>query len=160
MQERRRNSMRWRGFNYAQPKAYYVTMCVTEKRCLLSRVVNDRVELTAIGGIVEEYWFKIPTVFRHVELDACVIMPNHVHAIIRFRPPERGARLADRPSLGDVIRWWKTQSSLRSGRALWQRGYYDRVIRDDDELFHARGYIHRNPVKWREDPDHPHAVAP
>ncbi len=119
--------------------------------------------------MVERVWLDIPRRFRHVELDALVIMPNHIHAILRFREPADGS--LERATLGQVLPWWKSTTTTlyaqrvrshswpRFDKRLWHRNFYERVIRDDDDLAHAQGYIARNPRRWHEDPENPDATG-
>ena len=163
---RRRPSLRWHAFDYRSVKTYGVTICVQDRLCILGTVLDDEVLLTPGGFMVDEVWREIPRAFPFVRLDAYVVMPNHVHGIVQFRSPSMGVGVCPE-SLGHVIRWWKVTTTKRYAhgvrsrrwppfaRRLWQRGYYDRVLRNDDEIAHARGYIARNPAKWAQDPNNP-----
>ena len=114
-------------------------------------------------------WEEIPTHFRHVEIDAWVIMPNHVHGVIVIPDAPVGATHASplpsgppKRSLGAIVGAYKSAVSkhvnrlgLLSGRSIWQRNYYDHVIRDDAALARIRQYIADNPFRWAEDPENP-----
>ena len=169
MQRRRRRSIRWKGFHYASPRAYYVTVCVHQRRCLLGAARDERIVLSSAGRAVDAAWRLLPARFGHVALDEFVIMPNHVHGIIRLRPLARDGEPAFGEPLGEIVRWFKARTTrayihgVRDegwpafDRRLWQRGFHDRVIRDEEELAHARAYIFRNPARWSRDPDNPQA---
>lgn len=162
----RRNSQRWRAFDYRSVATYGVTICVQGRHCLLGRVQAGRMIESAAGAMVRRWWRRIPSVFPHVRLDAHIVMPNHVHGILRFASPRVGTGVCAH-TLGDVIRWWKSQTTARYAQGvrdhgwsrfpkrLWQRGYYDRVLRDDGEVQHGRLYIFRNPAAWDRDPNNP-----
>ncbi len=170
MRTRGRRSVRLKGRDYATPGSYYVTICVHGRRCLLGTGRDGHVTLSAAGRAVDSVWLDLPRRHRHVGLDAYVIMPNHLHGILRLRPVvENGAtRLGD--PLSEIVRWFKAQSTRayihgvhemgwpRFEQRLWQRGYYEHVIRSEDDLVHARGYILRNPRRWMSDPDNPSSV--
>ena len=108
-------------------------------------------------------WEAAPSTFSHVALGDFVLMPNHLHAIVHLLD----VAPAERVALGAVIRWFKYRTTLEYGRGvrtggwprfehrLWQRGFHDRVLRDEEEHAHARGYMARNPRQWREDRYHP-----
>jgi putative transposase len=165
MPQPERNSMRWRGCNYAAAGWYYVTICIHDRHCWLGRVVRDAVQLTAPGAVVRRLWLRVPAVFPSVTLAEFVVMPNHMHALVHLA--DRPRRRRQNPSLGQVIGWWKGQTTTayalgvthrgwpRFRKRLWQRGYFDRVLRDEDERSHARAYILRNPRQWAEDPHNP-----
>lgn len=125
-------------------------------------------QLTLTGQMVLRYLQNIGVVYDNVELDCFVIMPNHIHVIIVLRDhlsmQQRGqprAAVGSRPyekqtackpvTLSKIINSFKTLTSKKYGRPLWQRSYYERVIRDEDELRSIRQYILDNPLRWQED---------
>jgi putative transposase len=85
-----RRSIRLPGYDYAQPGAYFVTICTHERECVLGDVVNGRAELNDFGNLVARFWSQVPVRFPGVIIDACVTMPNHGHAIIVITEPGRG----------------------------------------------------------------------
>ena len=102
-------------------------------------------------------WHDLPARFPTVALDEFTVMPNHIHGIIFLMGAASSA-----PTLGKVIRAFKSISAIeankalnRSGQPFWQRSYYEHIIRDEDELHALRQYIRDNPLKWDEDPDNP-----
>jgi REP element-mobilizing transposase RayT len=129
------------------------------------------VVLGPAGKTIERVWLDLPRRFEHVCLDEYVIMPNHIHGILRLRPWRDDGREHDTfgEPLSEIVRWFKAQSTrayirgvydlgwARFDGRLWQRGYYEHVIRDEDDLVHGRGYILRNPRRWMTDPDNPRA---
>ena len=128
--------------------------------------------LTDAGRIVGHCWNDLPNHYLNIELDEFVVMPNHVHGIIVLAndlPGDVGAGLKPAPTGGrrhgvpEIMRGFKTFSSRRinsvrgtSGIPVWQRNYYEHVIRDERELYNTRQYILENPMKWQEDPENPH----
>ena len=165
----RRKHLRLRDFDYTQNGAYFVTICTHSRRRLLGDVVDDKVVLSAEGRIVLECWQDLTNHYPHIELDDFVVMPNHVHGIVvitdsdkDFSPTDPEARLKPATtkshSLPEVIRGFKTFSArsinrLRNsaGEPVWQRNYYEHVIRDETSLRMIREYIVNNPAKWAED---------
>ena len=117
--------------------------------CLFGNVVEDVVELSPIGVIVQLAAEGIGSFHSGVELDAFVVMPNHVHVLVcldrRRRPPPIPA----------VVGAFKARASRRADRALWQRGYHDRIVRGERELEAFREYIETNPLRWALDPENP-----
>jgi REP-associated tyrosine transposase len=146
-----RKRLRLRSFDYSTAGAYVVTVCARQNRCLFGRVENGTVHLGRIGLVVTEALRGIDEFHRGVQLDARVVMPNHVHAIL----------LLDRlhhvpPPVPAVIGAFKARATRRAGGPIWQRSYYDRVIRNEEELHAFRAYIDENPLRWaldRENPD-------
>ena len=165
----RRKDMRLQGYNYSQPGAYFVTLCTKNRLCLFGDVVNGQVLLSEEGRIAYDCWTDLPTHYTHIALDEFVVMPNHVHGIILIADAEKAispneTRAGYKPaptsrySLSEVMRGFKTFSGRRinrlrnsTGQAVWQRNFYDHVIRDEKTLAAVREYIVNNPAKWSED---------
>ncbi|GAB4438871.1 MAG: transposase [Anaerolineae bacterium] len=170
-----RRSIRLRGYDYTQGGAYFVTLCTHNRACLFGEVVDGVARLNPLGACVEAEWLRTETVRPHVALDAFVVMPNHFHAIIVLSdaPPHDAIEIpqANRHpvptstasgSVGAIVQQFKSVTSKRikalrnaPGAPVWQRGYYDRIIRDDKMLNAIRQYIMDNPARWEEDPEHP-----
>jgi REP element-mobilizing transposase RayT len=145
-----RKRLRLIGFDYATGGAYVVTACARERRCLFGDVDNDAMRLGTIGRIVADALEGMGTFHDGVYLDARVVMPNHVHAILvldhpRHRPPPVPA----------VVGAFKARASRRAGMMLWQRGFHDRIIRSEQELTAFRQYIAENPLRWALDRENP-----
>jgi REP-associated tyrosine transposase len=159
--------------DYSALGIYYVTICTEKKRCILGRIENAQTNLTAVGKIVRECWLQIPSHFANACLHAFVIMPNHVHGLIEFVPgvevrPNAQTRrgvfdsTAVRPSpLSAIVRSFKAAVTKRARIDLhfngdvWQRNYFERVVRDGQEFSNATRYIAENPLKWASDRENP-----
>jgi len=132
-------------------------------------------ELNSLGNIVDDEWHRTAILRRHMSLDAFVIMPNHVHGIICLNGEEGKARLAPTTgrfrqpvadSLGAIVGAFKSASTKRindsrgtRGTALWQRNYFEQVIRNEQELNGVREYIAVNPARWAEDTNNPNRIV-
>jgi putative transposase len=174
---RRRRPVRLNGYDYSQAGAYFVTVCVNGSACLLGEVEDGRMCLNGHGRTVYGCWEDLPHHYAHVRTDAFVVMPNHVHGIVMLDVPEDAGSVglasigADvkpkRHGLPEIVRAFKSFSARRinesrktPGGRIWQRGYYERVVRNDEELNRIREYIVDNPAKWSEDVYHPSNVGP
>jgi len=162
-----RHSVRLRGFDYRSVGAYFVTLNALRRACLFGDIVDDKMVLNHIGQIVETCWRAIPDHFARVLLDAFVIMPNHIHGILLKKGARRGTACRapterfGRPvpgSIPTVVRSFKSAATREtnrekgsSGAPFWQRGYYEHVVRDDEELNRIRRYIEENPLRWALD---------
>ncbi len=161
-----RRSIRLNGYDYAQNGAYFVTICTWQREYLFGNIVDGGMRLSDIGLLVEQCWRTIAA--AQVQLDEFVVMPNHLHGILLLTGNNRQARVSDGTapgSLGAIIQNFKSVSTRRvnnqrdnRGCPLWQRNYYERVIRNDAELGRAREYIVNNPMKWDLDRENP-AIA-
>jgi putative transposase len=160
-----RHSIRLRDYDYSQPGSYFVTICISDRRCVLGHILNGISSFNQLGIIVGEYWESIPQHFPNVFLDKYVIMPNHLHGIITInddkeRAGHRPAPTKQRP-LSEIIGRFKLFSAkeintlVSSDGPFWQRNYYEHVIRSDDDLNVIREYIDTNPLKWSLDRENP-----
>ena len=159
LMERRRKSIRLQGFDYSQSGAYFVTVVARGRLCLFGEVIDGVMRLNRFGGIVADVWEGLPDHYPHVHLDARVIMPNHLHGILVLDDVDRGSV---RHGLSEVVRGFKSFSAKRVnsvrgvvGQALWQRGFFEHVVRDEVGLERIRTYIEENPGRWEEDPENP-----
>jgi len=169
--EYHRRSIRLQGYDYAQNGAYFVTICVQHRECLFGEIVDDELRLNDAGRMVKRWWVELGNKFPSVEMDEFVVMPNHFHGIIvivgadlRVRPDS--ADLCVRP-IPEIIQWFKTMTTNEYIRGvkqygwalfpgqLWQRNYYERVIRNEEELRRVRQYITDNPAQWAHDRENP-----
>ena len=158
---RHRRSVRMVGYDYHAPGAYFVTICAYERESLF--------EDALLYSLIETKWSALPSRFPTITLDEFIIMPNHIHGIIWLRLPTTGEGIPV-PMLGDVvctfkslvaveyIRWVKANDPNRSAR-VWQRNYYDHVIREETELTKVRDYIRSNPIRWLEKRDNLDALV-
>lgn len=135
----RRNSLRYPGHAYTEPGPYFVTICVERQMHLFGQVALARVQLTPAGGMVQASLLELPNVIRSIALDSFVVMPNHVHALMFLGVDANVAPT----SLGAIVRRFKSLTTTRyidgvkrdgwarfEGR-LWQRDYYDHIVRSD-----------------------------
>ena len=177
-----RRSIRMAGFDYTQPGAYFVTIVTVHRECTFGEVVNGEMRVNHLGMIARNEWFRSTILRPNLQLnsDEFVVMPNHVHGIIWLigdNPdyPSRGAatlRPYHQPgiqprqvfpnSLGAIVRAYKAAvtyqiNSIRNSRRspVWQRNFYEHIIRNQLELENIAGYIIGNPAIWADDPEYP-----
>jgi REP element-mobilizing transposase RayT len=173
-----RRSIRLKGYDYTQAGAYFVTICTKDRACLFGHVADGVMRLNQMGHIVRQCWLAIPDHVPHVLLDEFVVMPNHVHGIIVIMPThDVGATHASprpnhdtptrprgpqRQSLGSIVGSFKSAVTKRinelrgtPGAPVWQRNYYEHIIRNDDDMARIRKYIVNNPLQWALDRENP-----
>ena len=190
-----RRSIRLRGYDYRQPGAYFVTICTQDRECIFGEAVDGRIVLNVPGQMVETVWRELPQHYPGMQLDAFVVMPNHVHGIIVLVAagpsacPDGSAQrrevigqpqgamgqpqgVAPTMSLPYVVHRFKSLTTARYSQGvlqdgwrpfpgrLWQRNYYEHIVRAEDELSRVRRYIADNPAHWEEDRENPKFPLP
>jgi putative transposase len=170
-----RKSIRMRGHDYAGGGTYFVTACVAGRRPLFGTVAGGRMALNDAGRLAAACWRSIPEHFPQVALDEWVVMPDHVHGILRMRGDGAGGRAKDfspvrggagrgeegekffaltggprgtAGTLGSVVRGFKVGVTKGLGASPWLRNYYEIIVRDGRALESIRRYVRENPANW------------
>jgi REP element-mobilizing transposase RayT len=156
---RRRNSLRYPGYDYAQSGAVFVTLCTHNRQILFGAVEEGLMIHSPTGFVAIERWQAIPTRFPAVGIDAFVVMPDHLHGILFTGTTQVDAT---RTTAGDVIRWFKSSvhaayvEGVRGAHwppyegRVWQRNFHDEIIRGEPHLERLQRYIEGNPGRWWE----------
>jgi putative transposase len=149
----RRKHVRFRDRDYSQPAVYFVTICSADHHEIFGTIEGTAVCLSAIGGIIDQEWMRLPESFPTVRLDEHIVMPNHLHGIIIIGPST-----VKPATLGTVIRRFKSGVTTRIKRELndpeaapWHRSYHEHVVGGSDDLERVRRYIRANPANWSAD---------
>jgi REP element-mobilizing transposase RayT len=189
-----RRSIRLKGYDYAQVGAYFLTIVAQDRACLFGEVADGEIRLNDVGHMVHQEWTNLPNRFLNIDLDAFIVMPNHIHGIIVITDVDpvnpvdpvgaglvpaqhdnaaitSGATTRVAPTVGGIVGAFKSVTTVRyihgvkhdgwlpfRGR-LWQRNYYEHIIRDEESLNRIRGYIVNNPLQWPLDRENPHIVG-
>ena len=168
-----RKRIHLKDFDYTLPSDYFVTICSHKKQSLFGWVENAEMQLSELGKIVETFWNEIPDHFPSVLLGAFVVMPNHIHGIVHiheasgsgtiyratmedehtnyeaFQKPVKG-------SVSTIVRTFKAAVTRAAGLQqstlpIWQRNYYEHIIRNEKEFQEIESYILNNPLNWLKD---------
>ncbi|WP_159790019.1 transposase [Sodalinema gerasimenkoae] len=177
-----RRSIRLPHYNYAQPGLYFITICAYQRQCLFANISNGSIELTTYGEIVAEEWKRSSDIRNEIQLDTWVVMPNHFHGLVEIvggtanrvgadgrtanrmransRSPQRD-RMKSK-SISSLISGFKSAVTYRinglrqtPGNPVWQRNYYEHIVRNESECDRLRDYIFQNPHRWQQDQLHP-----
>jgi putative transposase len=160
--ERRRKSLRLPDYDYSGAGPYFVTVCTYRRECSFGTITDHEMRPNALGDIVAACWRDLPVHYPATRLDEFVVMPNHVHGIVVLNQDDGSD---DR--LSELVRAFKAFSTRRinqlgaspelslGGRPVWQRGYYEHVIRTEASLAQIRRYVVSNPAQWGLDENNP-----
>lgn len=171
MAYRRKNSLRLAGYQYDTAGAYFITLVAHRRRREFSRIVDANVVLLRLGELIHGEWLATPSIrdYVFVHEDYFVVMPDHVHGVIwlldspALTLPRRATSITSSTSCGctpdsissiiggiksKVTRRWREETG-NSHAIVWQRSFYESIVRSNDHLRRIRGYIKANPKKWR-----------
>ncbi len=148
----KRRLPRLSGYDYSTDNYYFVTLCTHQKKCLF----GDGCSLNLLGQIAEQELLNISVHFECVKIDKYVIMPNHIHAILVIGCGNDTEWSRPSPTLSTVIGLYKSGVSkkiheIEPGLTIWQKSFYDRIIRNESGYLETWKYIDENPLKWQED---------
>jgi len=146
-------------YDYSEPNVYFLTVCITDRKNILWDLQKVKEPLTTIplsiiGSVVDEAIRDIPNHYSNVVVDKYVIMPNHIHMILVLSEPEKReveGELTGTPTISRIIHQWKSVITKRIGQPIWQKSFYDHIIRNDEEYTAFLDYIEDNPLKWVDD---------
>jgi len=161
-----RCSIRYKEFDYAESGGYFITICTHKRQCLFGEVRNDEIVLNQLGNLVKNAWLETEKLRDNVTLDVFSVMPNHFHAIIilngrgtMHRAPTSskfGQAVAD--SLSTIVGCFKADVSRNARRLgistnvpIWQRNFYDHIIRNERDLVALQNYVFYNHLNWYKD---------
>ena len=156
MEYPKRKHPRLKGYDYSQNGAYYVTICVENRRCILGEIDEKHImHLGRLGEITKKYIEQIEEHYQFVKLVNYVIMPNHIHLLIQKDIPpniflENEDAVKTSPILQQIIHGLKTLTTKEIGRSIWQTSFYEHIIRNQSDIQRVSDYIDANPSRWRE----------
>lgn len=156
-----RHSIRLKGYDYSQSGYYFITICTKDSIEYFGEICNGKMLLNQYGEMAKSLWLYLPEYFQQCHLDIFIIMPDHFHGIVVINKPKCRGRVTlplqnKHTTLGQIIGYYKYQTTKSIneikntiGKPLWHRNYYERIIRNEIELYNTRQYILNNPVKWQ-----------
>ncbi len=156
-----RRSIRLPGYDYSQQGVYFITVCAERKTCLFGHIYAGQMICNEAGIMLHTQWQSLPERFPGLRLDECIVMPNHFHAILVLDASAQSV------GVGQIVGAWKSLTTngyidgVRTAgwptfpRRLWQRNYWEHIVRSDEALVNIREYITSNPADWENDVEHP-----
>ena len=152
----KRKVYRLASISYQSPGAYFITVCTQNRRNLFWNAVGATIgrpqdaPLSSAGKIVDAAICAIPDHYPAVAVDYHVVMPNHIHLLLQIKTDASG-RAMPAPTISTVVQQLKGSVSKQLGGAIWQKSFYDHVVRSAVDYQEIAEYILSNPAKWAED---------
>jgi REP element-mobilizing transposase RayT len=150
-----RRSVRLKGWDYSADGTYFITVCTHDRTHLFGEIVDGKMRRSPAGELVAATWQWLSTQYSYVRLDEWCVMPNHLHGILILAGGEQSTR---RKTVGRLIGAFKTVSTKQinesrdtPGAVVWQRNFWERIVREYPELEGVREYIRNNPANWPTD---------
>ena len=164
-----RKQIRLREYDYSQEGYYFITICTKNRERILSEIVRAhdcariklnnvgvdahidpkkskiQIDLLKPGEIVQKYIKNYNDNFDNIKITDYVIMPDHIHMIIKLI---KGSMWASTPTIPNIIKSFKTICTKEYGNQIWQRNYYEHIIRNEKEYYKIIEYMKYNPIKW------------
>lgn len=147
-----RRSIRLKGYDYSNPGLYYITINTLRHYCMFGQIIDKQMILNEAGHMLHKEWLALNDRFHGIKLHDFIIMPNHFHSIIEIVEPNFKLSI-----IIDAFKSISTVNYIHNVRdlnwkpfagKLWQRNYYEHIIRDEIEFQYIRQYIIDNPSKW------------
>ena len=158
MEKPNRKLPRLRQYDYSSNGKYFITICVQDMKCVLSKIVGSgdpdapQVLLTDYGIVVEKNITTMNTIYNDILIEKYTIMPNHLHMMISIETADlsgaSGSPLPTNSKLSRHIGTLKRFCNKQIGADIWQTGFYDHIIRDEEDYYYHMLYIDENPKKW------------
>jgi putative transposase len=175
---RGRHSIRLKGYDYSQSGLYDITICTHGRLCIFGDIEKEKMIPNRLGLLVHEHWRNIPRHWPHVDLIEFGVMPNHLHGIIVIKakinkkldttscvPTDKieGFGSSTSGSISTIIKLFKGGVTRQVGLSpmrelygnIWQKSYFEHIIRSEEELRARIKYIRDNPKNWDKDPYYP-----
>lgn len=159
MNLRKRKHLRLHGFDYSCDGVYFVTVCTKDKQCIFwnpvgADTIRPNSNLSEYGKIVYNAISEIENHYPYINVEKFVVMPNHIHLLLTI---DSGGQIISVPtkSISTVVGQLKRIVSKTIGKSIWQKSFYDHIIRDENDYLAKWKYIDENPFKWHDDEYHP-----
>lgn len=134
-------------YDYSQNGCYFITLCTEKRKMLLGSISAGQLELSFLGGTADNELSVLGRFFEDIAIPEKIIMPNHIHFIVQIQQTGNHCPL----SVGRFVNLYKGRVSRKAGYPVWQRGYYEHIIRTREDYIRMSQYIRNNPAQWSLD---------
>ena len=153
----RNKTLRLKNYDYSQNGLYFITICTNKKIAYFGDIKKDKLILNSAGEMIKRVWLDLDKKFNFIKLHNYIVMPNHFHAIIEITNSKNSTHIGNiigafkSISTNEYIKGVKNYNWLPFYKRLWQKNYYEHIIRDEKSYFYILDYIKNNPLKWELD---------
>ncbi len=140
-----RKRIRLKDYDYSKENMYFITICIKNRLEILGTIREENnIELSNEGNIVKKNIYKIEEIYKNIGIDEYIIMPNHIHILIWIKD-KNGV------TISKIIKHYKTNVSKEIKYSIWQKSFYEHIVRNEKEYLKVREYIRNNIINWKKD---------
>lgn len=139
-----RKRIRLQDYDYSNENMYFITICVKDREEILGKIIEDNIKLTKEGNAVEQNINKIKQIYKNVIIDEYVVMPNHIHILVFIN-------YKTSVTVSKIIKHLKTYITRDIKYSIWQKSFYEHIVRNEKEYLKIKEYIKNNVINWRKD---------
>ena len=139
-----RKRIRLQGYDYSEGNMYFITICVKNRLEMLGEIIEDNIKLTKEGNIVKQNINKIEQIYKNTIIDEYVIIPNHIHILLLIN-------YKSSVTISKIIKHFKTNITREIEYSIWQKSFYEHIIRNEKEYLKIKEYLKNNVINWRKD---------
>lgn len=140
-----RKRIRLETYDYSKENMYFVTICIKDRVEMLGKIVKENeIELTKEGCVVKQNINKIEKLYDNIMIDEYIVMPNHIHILFWIKN-KNGV------TISKIVKHYKANISRELKYSIWQKSFYEHIIRNENEYLKIKGYIRNNIINWKKD---------
>lgn len=139
-----RKRIRLQEYDYSDENMYFITICIKNKMEILGTIINDNIKLTTQGNIVKDNINEIEKIYKNITIDEYVVMPNHIHILLLIN-------YKNNVTISKIIKHFKTNISREIGCSIFQKSFYEHIVRNEKEYLKIKEYVKNNVINWRKD---------
>lgn len=139
-----RKRIRLNDYDYSEENMYFITICVKDRLEILGKIEENYIKLTKEGNIVKQNLYRIEEMYKNIIIDEYVVMPNHLHMLLLIN-------YKNGITISRIIKHFKANISREIGYSIWQKSFYEHIIRNEKEYLKIKEYINNNVINWIQD---------
>lgn len=139
-----RKNIRLKYYDYTTEGMYFITICIKDRKNILGNIKDEKIKLTETGEIVKKYIQTVEKIYKNIKVDEYIVMPNHIHIIMQvFNKNDI--------SISRIVKQYKGYITKEIGQSIWQKSFYEHIIRSEEEYYVIKEYVKNNIINWQKD---------
>ncbi len=139
-----RKNIRLKYYDYTTEGMYFITICIKDRKNILGNIKDEKIKLTETGETVKKYIQTVEKIYKNIKVDEYIVMPNHIHIIMQvFNKNDI--------SISRIVKQYKGYITKEIGQSIWQKSFYEHIIRSEEEYYVIKEYVKNNIINWQKD---------